>query len=157
TSLDLAVDESALTGESVPVGKEPSVLDPQCPVAERRNMLHAGTVILRGRAEAVAVRTGSATEIGRIAGQLGRPGAPRPLLVKLTGLGRAIAVVMGAAIVGLGGVMLAQGGNLIDIAVLAIALGVSAIPEGLPIAISVALAVAAHRMARRNVVVRTLA
>jgi Ca2+-transporting ATPase len=157
SSLDLAADESALTGESVPVPKEPAVLDPQCPVADRRNMLHAGTVIMRGRAEAVAVETGRATEIGRIAGQLGGPGAPLPLLVQLSRLGRAIAVVMGAAIIGLGAVMLAQGGDLIDVAVLAIALGVSAIPEGLPIAISVALAVAAHRMARRNVVVRALA
>ena len=64
---------------------------------------------------------------------------------------------MALAILGVGAVMLVQGGDLIDVAVLGIALGVSAIPEGLPIAISVALAVAAHRMARRNVVVRALA
>jgi P-type Ca2+ transporter type 2C len=157
SAVDLAADESALTGESVPVSKEPAVLDPDCPAAERRNMLYAGTVVVRGRAEAVAVLTGTATEIGRIAGQLGGAGAALPLLVKLNRLGRLIAVVMALAILGLGGVMLAQGGDLIDIAVLAIALGVSAIPEGLPIAISVALAVAAHRMARRNVVVRALA
>ena len=157
SAVDLAADESALTGESVPVSKEPTVLDPDCPAAERRNMLYAGTVVVRGRAEAVAVLTGTATEIGRIAGQLGGAGAALPLLVKLNRLGRLIAVVMALAILGLGGVMLAQGGDLIDIAVLAIALGVSAIPEGLPIAISVALAVAAHRMARRNVVVRALA
>ena len=154
---ELTVDESALTGESAPVSKVPGQAEADAPVAERSNMLHAGTVLLRGRAEAVAVRTGSATEIGHIARQLAGAGAPLPLLVKLSRLGRAIAAVMGVAILTLGGVMVAQGGGLLDIAVLAIALGVAAIPEGLPIAISVALALAARRMARRNVVVRALA
>ncbi len=157
SATDLAVDESALTGESVPVLKQPAVLEVERPVADRSNMLHAGTVVLRGRAEAVAALTGSATEIGRIARQLAGSGAPLPLVVQLNQLGQVIAVVMGVAIVGLGGVMLAQGGGLVDVAVLAIALGVSAIPEGLPIAISVALAIAARRMAHRNVVVRALA
>jgi Ca2+-transporting ATPase len=157
SAVDLAADESALTGESEPAPKEPTVLDPDCLAAERRNILHAGTVVVRGRAEAVAVLTGTASEIGRIAGQLAGAGAPLPLVVKLSRLGRVIAVVMALAILGVGAVMLVQGGDLIDVAVLGIALGVSAIPEGLPIAISVALAVAAHRMARRNVVVRALA
>jgi magnesium-transporting ATPase (P-type) len=85
SAVDLAADESALTGESVPVSKEPAVLDPDCPAAERRNMLYAGTVVVRGRAEAVAVLTGTATEIGRIAGQLGGAGAALPHCLYLQG------------------------------------------------------------------------
>ena len=94
SAADLTVDESALTGESLPVRKAAGILEPQCLVADRSNMLHAATVVLTGRAKAVVAHTGSGTEIGRIAGLLGEAGALLPLIVKLNRLGHTIAVVM---------------------------------------------------------------
>lgn len=156
----LEVDESLLTGESVPVQKDDSFVGPaETPVGDRLNMVHAGSVVARGRAKGVVVETGSETMVGRLARAVtgGIAGKP-PLLLRLERFTRviAVAVVGAAAVVGLIGVF-ARGFGVGEMFMFAVALAVSAIPEGLPVALTVALAVAMRRMARRGVIVRKLA
>lgn len=154
----LRLDESLLTGESVPVAKEAEDVLPQAtPLADRRNMVFGGTVVTSGRAQALVVATGIATEVGAIATQLATIGAqPPPLILRM----RRFAHVVGWAAIGLAALMVGLGLALrqpfTDLLMSAVALVVSAVPEGLPIALTVALAVAVARMARRGVVIRHL-
>jgi Ca2+-transporting ATPase len=155
---ELVVDESLLTGESIPVGKEVTArVSPEASLADHRNMLFAGTTVLAGRARALVVETGAETQIGRIAQALTPAEAqPPPLVRQLERFSRLIGL---ATIVLIGFVALAQalqGTPLVTVFLVAIALAVAAIPEGLPVAISVALAIATNRMQRRKVIVRSL-
>ncbi len=153
------VDESALTGESHPVGKRPQALAAQdVPLAERDNMLYMNTTVTRGRAEMVVTATGMASEMGRLAGMLSEAEeAPTPLQVQLDGLGKRLAAVAGVvvAVMLLGG--LARGEPWWQMVMTAIALAVAAIPEGLPAVVTVTLALGLHRMARRRAIVKRLA
>jgi magnesium-transporting ATPase (P-type) len=155
---ELKVDESLLTGESVPVEKSPAAALPEpALLAERSNMLHAGSTVVSGRAEGVVVLTGRHTEIGRIADALVfTPSPPPPLVVRLERFSRYIGGAVVVACAALALVLVLRGAGLLDIFFVAVALAVSAIPEGLPVAITVALSVATARMARRNVIVRAL-
>lgn len=152
------VDESLLTGESTPVEKSATARYPrETPLAERRNMLFAGTSVLRGRARGAVCGTGSATEVGAIAHMLAAGPRARPALIRrMERFTAAIGVVTVGVIAALAAAQLVQGVPLREIFFLAVALAVSAIPEGLPVAITVALAVATQRMARRNAIVRQL-
>jgi magnesium-transporting ATPase (P-type) len=156
--LETTVDESLLTGESTPVTKDAgAVLAADTPMAERVNMLHAGTTVLSGRVTGVVAATGAATEVGRIATALVRGAmAPPPLVIRLAQLSRAIGVATLVLIALIAGVQLAQGLPLVTVFLVAVALAVAAIPEGMPVAITVALSIASTRMARRNVIVRAL-
>lgn len=155
---ELSVDESLLTGESLPVVKDPAAVLPEdVPLAERSNLLFAGSVVLAGRVEAVVTATGSGTQIGRIASALAVPDhALPPLIGRLEQFSRWVGIATMVAIAVLGAVLLAQGLSLSTVFLVAVALAVAAIPEGLPVAITVALTVATSRMARRNVIVRAL-
>ena len=155
---DLQVDESLLTGESLPATKDAAaVLHEAAPLGERCNLLFAGTTVLVGRAQAVVVATGSGTEIGRIATALAAPDMPPPpLMARLEQFSRWIGMATVAAIAVLAAVQLVQGLPLVTVFLVAVALAVAAIPEGLPVAITVALAIATSRMARRSVIVRAL-
>ncbi len=155
---EVTVDESLLTGESTPVTKDAqSVLAPATPLVERRNMLHAGTTVLLGRVIGVVAATGGATQVGRIAAALvSGAAAPPPLVVRLEQLSRVVGLVTLGLIVLLAGVQLAQGLPVVTVFLFAVALAVAAIPEGLPVAITVALSIGSTRMARRNVIVRAL-
>ncbi len=156
----LEVDESLLTGESVAAVKDPVWQgQPDTPLADRRNMIFAGSMIAHGRASGVVVATGVDSTVGRLAADvLGTdPGKP-PLVERMERFSHriGIAVVMAAVIVGLLGV-LTRGYGITDMTMFAIALAVSAIPEGLPVALTVALAVASFRMSQRSVIIRRLA
>ena len=155
---ELSVDESLLTGESMPVDKDPEAVLPEAaPMAERCNLLFAGATVLTGRAQAVVTSTGAETQIGRIASALAAPGqAVPPLIHRLEQFSRWIGIATVVAIAALAAVQIAQGLPLITVFLVAVALAVAAIPEGLPVAITVALTVATSRMARRNVIVRAL-
>ncbi len=155
---ELEVDESLLTGESLSVGKQHEGHYPaDTLVADRFNMLFSGSMVIRGRGQGVVVATGGATEIGGIARSLSssESGKP-PLLQRMERFTRMIAIAVGLIVLLLAVVELMRGGALQEIFMLAVALAVSSIPEGLPVAITVTLAIGVNRMSQRNVVVRRL-
>lgn len=158
-SSGLEADESILTGESVPVEKESAAVAPDSPVAERSNMLHKGTAVTRGSARAVVVKTGMSTELGRIAELVSgsEDEEETPLELRLERLGRRlIVVVLGiAALATLAGIL--SGKDVLLMVETGVALAVAAIPEGLPVVATMALARGMWRLARRNAQVRRLA
>ncbi|MEU0398389.1 cation-transporting P-type ATPase, partial [Streptomyces sp. NPDC006208] len=146
----LLVDESMLTGESVPVDKD---LRSELPEAAT---LSAGTVVVRGRGVAEVTATGAASALGRIAALLVGRLEPTPLQRRLASLGRVLAVVTLALCVLVFGLGLLRGQGLGTMAVTAISLAVAAVPESLPAVVTLALALGARRMAARHAVVRRL-
>lgn len=153
----LDVDESLLTGESLPVVKDADQsFTADTPLGDRANMVFAGTLVSRGRARGLVVGTGANTELGRLAQALEAPTAPPPLMQRMSRFTTWIGVVYLAAVFLIAGIALLEGQELYGIFLLAVALAVAAIPEGLPVAITVALSVGMARMARRNVIVRRL-
>jgi len=153
----LGADESALTGESVPVDKDEVVLPLDTPVADRRNMLYSGTLVTSGTGAGVTVATGAQTELGEIHRLVGTAQLPvTPLTRKLTRFSKLLTVViLGLAAVAFA-VGLARGEKAADMFVAAVALAVGAIPEGLPAAVTITLAIGVSRMARRRAVIRRL-
>lgn len=155
----LEVDESLLTGESLPIPKDAKWQGPEeAPVGDRGNMTFAGSVVTRGRGRGVVTATGEATHVGLLAvdvarGEGGRP----PLLERMERFTRVVAVATLAVAVAIGALGTGLGDYTVgEMFLFAVALAVSAIPEGLPVAMTVALAVATTRMARRGVIVRRL-
>ncbi|MDJ0977552.1 MAG: HAD-IC family P-type ATPase [Erythrobacter sp.] len=159
-SAGVEVDESTFSGESMPVTKRADEkLSEQTLVADRTNMLHAGTSVVEGRALAVVTQTGAASQLGHIdrtLAQAARSAEAIPLVRRMAVLARQIAILAMALILVLGALLAVEGQGWREIVLLAIALAVAAIPEGLPIAVTVALSAAASRMARRKVIVRAL-
>ncbi len=155
----LAVDESLLTGESVPVEKTADPLpEGGLSPGDRRNMVFQGTSVTRGRGVALVVATGAATEAGRLAAMLGEAGAAStPLQRELSLLGRRL-LLLSLAVAALVGMLGAWRGEDAGVMLLtAVSLAVAAIPEGLPAVVTAVLAVGVQRMARRGAVVRRLA
>ncbi len=156
----LEIDESLLTGESLAVSKEPTWTgDASTPVGDRRNMTFAGSIVVRGRAQGIVVATGPATHVGQLAlDVLSATGGKPPLIERLARFTHVVAaaVLAAALAVAVLGVVL-HNHSVHDMFLFAVALAVSAIPEGLPVALTVALAVGTARMARRRVIVRRLA
>jgi len=155
----LELDEALLTGESLPVTKDAQRLcAPAATATECCNMAHAGTSVARGRAHGVVVATGAGTMVGRLAiavtaADTGEP----PLVARMASFSHAIAVavLVAAVLIGIVAVVV-HGASVTAMFTFGIALAVSAIPEGLPVAITIALAVAARRMASRGAIVRRL-
>ncbi|MFH2127806.1 MAG: cation-translocating P-type ATPase [Pseudomonadota bacterium] len=153
----LEADESVLTGESFPIAKGVDPLPVAVPLAERRNMLFKGTVITRGSGEAVVVSTGMATELGRISSLVdSTKQEATPLEKLLNHLGNrliwiSLAIAALVALVGVG-----FGKDLYLMIETSIALAVAAIPEGLPIVATIALARGVWRMAQRHALIKRL-
>ncbi len=156
-SQKLRVNEAALTGESVPADKRVEAVEAEAPLAERSSMLYKGTSVSDGSAVAITVATGTTTELGRIA-ELAEQAesTTAPLQKRLDRLGRRLAwITVGIALaVALTG--LAAGRDTLLMIETAIALGVAAIPEGLPIVATIALARGMWLMAQRNALVNRL-
>lgn len=153
----LQIAEAALTGESVPVAKELPALAEDTVLAERCNMVYAGTHVTAGRARAVVVATGLATEIGHIAALTANAEEPpTPLERRIQGFGRAVMI----AAVGLTTVVISvgvwRGVAFAEMFMIGVSQLVGMVPEGLPVAMTIALAVGVQRMARRRAVVRRL-
>jgi len=157
-SHDLEIDESLLTGESLAILKDAGlVLTADTVLGDRRNMLFAGSMVVRGRGRGVVVATALETELGHIAASvLGKAPTKAPLLIRMERFTNRIAVIIAVAAIIMAAAALYQGMPLAEIFLLAVALAVSAIPEGLPVALTVALAIGMRRMARRSVIVRKL-
>lgn len=152
------VAEAALTGESVPSEKDPgAVLHEATALGDRCNMAYMGTIAAAGKAQAVVVAIGMATELGQIAGMLQRHEVEAtPLQRRLAELGRILAVIC-LGIVGLiFALQIARGGSVVEAFLLAVSLAVAAVPEGLPAVVTVALALGLQRMVKRNALVRKL-
>lgn len=156
---DLHVDESLLTGESLPVPKwAERVLAVNTPLAERSNLLFAGSMVTRGRGFGVVTETGTQTTVGQLSRALDQHSGKPPLLLRMERFTNLVAIFTLVAAVTIGLIqLLISDSSLIDVFFFVVALAVSAIPEGLPVAMTITLAVAASRMARRNVIVRRLA
>jgi magnesium-transporting ATPase (P-type) len=154
---NLQVDEAPLTGESVPVAKSVEELEGDVPLGDRRNLAFAGTLATSGTASGVVVATGDATSIGRIAGMLQEvEGVDTPLIRRLASFSRVVTVVivLFCALVFLLGIL--TGKEVSEMLMASVALAVSAIPEGLPAILTIALAIGVKRMAARNAIVRKL-
>jgi len=155
---NLAVDESTLTGESIPVAKSVGPVAPETPAPERRPILFKGTAITRGSAVAIVIGTGMATELGRISALVEEAAPGRsPLERQLDRLAGHLIWITLALCIAIGIVGIASGGAPRLMIEAAIALAVAAIPEGLPIVATMALARGMWRMARRNALVERLA
>ncbi|QGN50348.1 HAD-IC family P-type ATPase [Micromonospora sp. WMMC415] len=154
---EVRVDESTLTGESQPVRKDEVVVADETPVADRSNVLYSGTLVTGGSAAGLAVATGAETELGRIHRLVGSAQVlDTPLTTKLARFSRVLTVV----ILLLAGVTFAvgvlRGERAGETFTAAVALAVGAIPEGLPAAVTITLAIGVARMARQQAVIRRL-
>ncbi len=153
----LQVAEAALTGESVPVSKSVAAVPEATGLADRHCMVYSGTHVTAGRARAVVVGTGTSTEVGRIAGLTEGAEEPKtPLEMRLEQFGRALV----AAALGLFVLVVLLGLwrelPLSEVLMVAISQMVSMVPEGLPVAMTIALAVGMQRMAERGAIIRRL-
>jgi Ca2+-transporting ATPase len=154
---NLKVNEATLTGESVPVDKHTKSLAGELPVPERKNLVFMGTIVTYGRATAMVVKTGMATEIGKIATGIQEVKPEKTPLQKSIGkLSRYIIGLFLGVCALLVAVGLFKGMEWLEVFLLAVAAAVSAIPEGLPAVVTVVLAVGMRIMARRNAIIRKL-
>lgn len=155
---NLAIEEAVLTGESL--ASEKSTLNipmEDTPVSERRNMAYAGTTVMIGRASGFVVGTGLHTEIGKIAKSIAHaPTTKTPLIERMERFSKQISVAYLVGCIFLALVALLRGLPGTEVFFMAVALAVSAIPEGLPVALTIVLSIASQRMSRRNVIVRKL-
>ncbi|MGB0475246.1 MAG: cation-translocating P-type ATPase [Candidatus Poseidoniaceae archaeon] len=159
------VDESALTGESEPITKHLNSMEQSTLLADRRNMMYMGTTVATGRAVGVVVETGMSTQLGRIASDISDAKTPKtPLELKLESLGRFlgfIALIVAVLLVSIK-LILAYGGAepLVEVAIeqfiIAIAIFVAIVPEGLPIILVITLALGMRNMARHKAIIRRM-
>jgi Ca2+-transporting ATPase len=156
-SVRLQIDESLLTGESVPSQKSTDPLEEDVPLADRENMAFMGTAVTSGSGTGVVVATGQQTQMGSIATDiLSTSRAESPLQRRMRSFAKWITIIILGIAAAAFGVGLALGEPLIDMFLTAVSLAVAAIPEGLPAVMTIALAVSVQRMAKRNAVLRRL-
>ncbi|MEM3068436.1 MAG: HAD-IC family P-type ATPase [Nitrososphaerales archaeon] len=155
---ELKIDESALTGESVPVEKQVErIADENLVPGDQLNLAFMGTVVSTGRGRGVVVETGTRTELGRISEEVKKTEVTKtPLLVRMDHFSKriGIAIILLGAIVVVYGVALGE--SIVDMFFTAVALAVGVIPEGLPAVITITLSIGVNRMSKRNTIIRKL-
>jgi magnesium-transporting ATPase (P-type) len=155
--VSLRLDESLLTGESAPVDKVTAPVAEDAPVAERTDMAYDGAAVVSGRGRGIVVATGQATELGQIAEQMRETAELRtPLQDRMDQLAKIIGLVIGISVALTFAAGLGLGFGLGEMFLVAAALAVAAIPEGLPVVVTVALALGVNRMAKRQAIIRHL-
>ncbi|SHJ08403.1 Ca2+-transporting ATPase [Desulfatibacillum alkenivorans DSM 16219] len=156
-SRELQVDESALTGESVPVQKAETVLDEDMVIGDRHNMAFSSTLVTYGAGQGVVVSTGDRTEIGRINELIASADIlETPLTQKIHHFSNILLYAILAMAVATFIIGFIRGQDLVEMFMASVALAVGAIPEGLPAAITITLAIGVSRMAKRNAIIRKL-
>jgi len=158
STVNMKVEESSLTGESVPVQKDAGfVAEGSITLGDRLNMAYMSTSVAYGRGEGVVVKTGMETEIGKIAKMISESADEMtPLQKRLADLGKILGILAIGLCVALFVVALAQGRDIIEMLLTAISLAVAAIPEGLPAVVTIVLALGVQRMVKVNTIVRRL-
>ncbi|MDI3340663.1 MAG: HAD-IC family P-type ATPase [Sphaerobacter sp.] len=153
----LLIDESLLTGESTAVAKHPAPTPDNTPLAERTSLAYAGTVVVSGRGRGYVVATGLNTELGAIATQMREAeDTATPLQQRVDHLARSLALVTLVAAVTTFAIGTVRGESAVEMLLVAVALAVAAVPEGLPVGLTITLAAGVRRMAQRNAIVRHL-
>ncbi|HHX42961.1 MAG TPA: ATPase, partial [Chloroflexi bacterium] len=157
-AVNLRVEEAALTGESVAVDKTSATIEGEdIPLGDRRNMLFMGTAVAYGRGMGIVTGTGMRTELGKIADLLQEVAEEKtPLQRRMAELGKWLAVGALFLVIIVFGIGLWQGGEVEEMFLVAVSLAVAAVPEGLPAVVTIALALGAQRMVRRNALIRKL-
>jgi cation-transporting ATPase F len=154
---EVQINESPLTGESLPVEKKTNPINETTVLADRNNMVYAATFVTYGRGKAVVTAIGDATEMGRISKLISQAGnLETPLTLKIAQLSHyLLLVILGLSTLAFT-VGVLRGESAVEMFMAAIAIAVGAIPEGLPAAVTITLAIGVARMARRNVIIRKL-
>ncbi|MBO8480068.1 MAG: HAD-IC family P-type ATPase, partial [Bacteroidetes bacterium] len=155
---NMSIQESSMTGESVPVEKHPDVLENEdIPLGDRKNMAYSSGVVTFGHGKGIVVGTGMDTEIGKIADMLGGDSDTQtPMQVRLEKLGKVIGTASVVICVVIFLIGLAYGRELISMLMVAVSLAVAAIPEGLPAISTIILSMGVKRMVKHNAIIRKL-
>jgi magnesium-transporting ATPase (P-type) len=155
---NLRIDEAALTGESIPVEKDPRPLSTDAPLGDRRSMAFSGTLVTTGGGNGVAVATGASSELGRISTLVGTVETlTTPLLRQMSDFGqRLTALILAGCAAVFAFAVFVRDYPWADAFMVVIGLAVSAIPEGLPAVMTITLAIGVQRMAARNAIIRSL-
>ncbi len=155
---NLNIDESFLTGESTSIVKNTEKIDSDRSVGDRSNTVFAGSTVISGRGKGVVIATANDTEVGKIAEVVTQTEKNKPpLLIRIEKLSAQIAYVILGVSVLITVISLFRGDPFTEIFLLVVALAVSAIPEGLPVGITVVLSISTNRMSKRHVIIRKLA
>ena len=157
-SENLMVDEAILTGESLQVPKtSDTIKGKDLPITDQDNILFSGTTIVKGRAKAVVIKTALETEIGKIADTLTNTKEEKsPLTIRVEKLSKQISALVLVVAIIITILLISKGVDYNEIFLSVIALAVSAMPEGLPLALTMALTIASNKMAKQNVVAKKL-
>ncbi|MCX7714244.1 MAG: cation-translocating P-type ATPase [Clostridia bacterium] len=157
-SVNLQVEESALTGESVPVHKNAKLVlkEENIPLGDKKNMAFSSTLVTNGRGMGVAVATGMNTEIGHIASMLSEADQKTPLQRKLAEIGKVLGTIALVVCAVMFGIAILQKRPVLDTFLTAISLAVAAIPEGMPAIVSIVLAMGVQKMVKKNAIIRKL-
>lgn len=155
---NLTVDESGLTGESIPVEKDPQSLTSETALAERSNMAYAGSLVAAGQGQGLVVATANATETGRISQMLDRSSdTETPITRKISKFSKKLLYVILSLAALVFAIGLSRSESWVEVFVTTVAFAVAAIPEGLPAIVTITLAIGVSRLADRNAIMRKLA
>jgi hypothetical protein len=153
----LQVDESMLTGESVAVYKQVAPIPEDAPLGDRANMVFSGTIVVSGRGRGYVVATGAHTELGKIASSMREQRIEEtPLQARMRRFAHTVGMVIGVSCAVIFALGLAVGNSLVDMFKVVVGVAVAAVPEGLPIVLTITLALRVSAMAKRNALVRRL-